>query len=77
MNRRRRLVAVEKGRLYLVVWVVIGLLLLTIGAILMIAMGGVPALPGYEKGLAGYVLFIAGLWMLVGICLGWWARGVK
>lgn len=71
--------AVKKGHLYLVVWVVIGLLLLTIGVILTISMGGVSVLPSEydKKGLAGYVLFIAGLWMLVGICLGWWARGAS
>lgn len=67
---------VGKKHLYLLFWIVLGAILITIG-ITLLAIGGKIPMKGYEKSMVGLVLFVAGVGVLVGIEMGWEARGIK
>lgn len=68
---------VEKSHLYLLLWIVLGLIIIAIGVSLMAMVGRIPIPEGYERGMVGLVILIAGIGMLAGIAMGWKARSIK
>lgn len=68
---------VEKSHLYLLLWIVLGLIIIAVGVSLMAMVGRIPIPEGYERGMVGLVILIAGIGMLAGIAMGWKARSIK
>jgi len=68
---------VEKSHIYLLFWAMLGFIIVAIGVSLMAMVGRIPIPEGYERGMAGLALLIAGVGMLAGIAMGWKSRSVK
>ena len=55
----------------------LGLIIIAVGVSLVAMVGRIPIPEGYERGMVGLVILIAGIGMLAGIAMGWKARSVK